>query len=265
MNIRFYNYTLYIFSGIAIFLSLLNIAFCSCSLAFNKKEKSLREEAVWTARKLSIIPERTWNLIQDKTQIPEEYKPAFSEIYQELMGENHGEVDDTLKRWIMVSNPDFNVFQYDNLSQELESLRTWYQSNQEQMTEIIRKHSKLCKNKFSRSLLKNKEPIYYSISENYKKYSIMIRSEYRVGEFLYGIPDNEESAIYHPEGQRVFIHDGYICGDGYGKLVGWNDGKIKKSTGHGNFCWGGEARKASEEEIKEFMSALMSQETVKNY
>lgn len=93
----------------------------------------------------------------------------------------------------------------------------------------------------------------------------MVRSKYKVGEFLYGIPGSDESAIYHPEGQRVFIHDGYICGDGYGKLVGWNDGKIKKSTGHGNFCWGGDVRKASDEEIKEFMSALMSQETVKNY
>lgn len=265
MHIRYYDYTVYILSGITIFLSLLNIAFCTCSLTFNKKEKSLRKEAVWTARKLSTIQERTWNLIQDKTQIPEDYKPAFSEIYQELMGENHGEVEDTLRRWIMVSNPDFNVSQYENLSQELESLRTWYQSNQEQMTEIVRKHSKLCKNKFSRIHLKNKEPIDYSIIENYKKYSIMIRSKYKVGEFLYGIPGEDESAIYHPEGQRVFIHDGYICGDGYGKLVGWNDGKIKKSTGHGNFCWGGEVRKASDEEIEEFMSALMSQETVKNY
>lgn len=153
-----------IFAYIAIFLSLLNIALCSCSLIFNKKEKSLREEAVWTARKLSTIQERTWNLIQDKTQIPEEYKPAFSEIYQELMGENHGEVDDTLMRWIMASNPDFKVSQYENLFRELESLRTWYQSNQEQLTEIVRKHSKLCKNKFSRSLLKNKEPIDYSIA-----------------------------------------------------------------------------------------------------
>ena len=59
MSIRFYNYTLYILSGITIFLSLLNIAFCSCSLIFNKKEKSLREEAVWTTRKLSTIQERT--------------------------------------------------------------------------------------------------------------------------------------------------------------------------------------------------------------
>ncbi len=93
----------------------------------------------------------------------------------------------------------------------------------------------------------------------------MKRSEYKIGEFLYGIIDDEESAKYHPEGQRVFIHDGYIDGDGYGKLVGWNDGEIKKSTGYGNFCWGADVRKATEEEIKEFMRALMNQDVIKYY
>lgn len=59
----------------------------------------------------------------------------------------------------------------------------------------------------------------------------MEKSEYKIGEFLYGITDSEESAKYHPENQRVFIHNGYKNGDGYGKLIGWNDGVIKKSTG----------------------------------
>lgn len=45
----------------------------------------------------------------------------------------------------------------------------------------------------------------------------MKRSEYKIGEFLYGIPSDEESAKYHPENQRVFIHTGYINGDGYYK------------------------------------------------
>lgn len=93
----------------------------------------------------------------------------------------------------------------------------------------------------------------------------MKRSEYKIGEFLYGIPDSEESAKYNPENQRVFIHNGYKDGDGYGKLIGWNDGEIKKSTGWGNFCWGGSVRKATEEEIEPFMRALMSQDVIKEY
>lgn len=93
----------------------------------------------------------------------------------------------------------------------------------------------------------------------------MKRSQYNVGEFLCGIPDSEECAKYNPQGQRVFIHNGYINGDGYGMLVGWHDGKIVKSTGWKNFCWGGLVRRATQEEIEEFMKALMKQNTITNY
>lgn len=93
----------------------------------------------------------------------------------------------------------------------------------------------------------------------------MKRSEFEIGEFLYGIPSSEESAKYNPEDQRVFIHNGYVSGDGYGKLIGWNDGVIKKSTGCGNFCWGGNVRKATDEEKEQFMRALMNQDIIKYY
>jgi len=84
----------------------------------------------------------------------------------------------------------------------------------------------------------------------------MAKSEYKAGTFLYGIPSNEEVAKYNPEGQRVFIHDGCVTGDGYGKAIGYEDGVLKRSTGYGNFQWGGDVRLATEEEIREFFSKL---------
>ena len=90
------------------------------------------------------------------------------------------------------------------------------------------------------------------------------RSEYNIGEFLYGIPD-KEAEKYNPEGQRVFIHNGYVNGDGYGILIGWHDGEIKKSIGWRNFCWGGKVRKVTDKEKEQFMIALMLQDTIKNY
>lgn len=91
------------------------------------------------------------------------------------------------------------------------------------------------------------------------------RTEYRIGEFLYGIPSSEESAKYNPECQRVFIHNGYENGDGYGILLGWHDGEIKRSTGWKNFMWGGDVREATAEEIDGFMKELMNQETIRPY
>lgn len=89
-------------------------------------------------------------------------------------------------------------------------------------------------------------------------------SKYRVGEFLYGIPSSEESAKYNPEDERVFIHDGMIDGDGYGKLIGFEDGKLVHSTGYGNFCWGGDVRLATDEEIKTFINKIHNNDKI-NY
>ena len=93
----------------------------------------------------------------------------------------------------------------------------------------------------------------------------MKRTEFNYGEFLYGIPSSKESEKYNPENQRVFIHNGYINGDGYGKLIGWHDGKICKSNGFKNFMWGDKVRKSTTKEIEEFMQQLHNQEIVKNY
>ena len=87
----------------------------------------------------------------------------------------------------------------------------------------------------------------------------MNRSEYNIGQFLYGIPSSEESAKYHQENQRVFIHNGYVNGDGYGMLIGWENGELVKSTELNNFMWGGKVRPATDDEIEEFMKSLMHQ------
>ncbi len=85
---------------------------------------------------------------------------------------------------------------------------------------------------------------------------------YTIGTFLYGIPSNEVVASYHPEDQRVFIYNGYTSGDGYGMLIGWEDGKLVHSTGWGNFCWGGDVRLATEEEIKQFMNQVYNNDAI---
>lgn len=90
----------------------------------------------------------------------------------------------------------------------------------------------------------------------------MRRSEYEIGQFLYGIPSSEESAKYHPENQRVFIHNGYENGDGYGILIGWEDGKIIKSPEWDNFMWGGRVRPATDDEIEIFMEQVMSKDQI---
>ena len=90
-------------------------------------------------------------------------------------------------------------------------------------------------------------------------------NNFKAGDFCYGIPSSETSAKYHPEGQRVFIFNGVITGDGYGMLLGWYYGRIVKSTGLRNFMWGGDARLATEDEIEEFIRKCSIQQTIYPY
>lgn len=89
--------------------------------------------------------------------------------------------------------------------------------------------------------------------------------EFKQGDFLYGIPSSKESEKYHPENERVFIYSGHKNGDGYGKLIGFHDHKICKSSGWNNFMWGGDVRKATPDEVKAFMVKVFHSEPIKNY
>lgn len=87
------------------------------------------------------------------------------------------------------------------------------------------------------------------------------KSRFKKGDFLYGIPSSKASEKYNLEGERVFIHSGYESADGYWILIGFHEHKIKRSSGHGNFQWGGDVRYATDEEIEEFMNKLMWQKS----
>lgn len=93
------------------------------------------------------------------------------------------------------------------------------------------------------------------------------RSEFDIGDFLVGIPSEEAKEYYKntPIEEMVFIHNGYVNGDGYGILLGCEDGKVRKSTGFANFMWGGSARLATDDEKEKFMFKVMCQDIIRDY
>lgn len=107
----------------------------------------------------------------------------------------------------------------------------------------------------------NVESLIDMFSKNYSSKN----DEFKAGDFLYGIPSSKESEKYNPEGERVFIYSGHKNGDGYGKLIGFHDHKVCKSSGWNNYMWGGDVRKATPEEINDFMVKVFHSEPIKNY
>ena len=86
---------------------------------------------------------------------------------------------------------------------------------------------------------------------------------YKAGDFLYKLGDKG----INKEAHRVFIQTGYTTGDGYGVLIGFeSDGKLRKSTGYGNYQYGDDVRLATEEEIKVFINEVFNyQDPIREY
>ena len=85
----------------------------------------------------------------------------------------------------------------------------------------------------------------------------MIKMEnlYKAGDFLYKLGDKG----IKKESQRVFIYTGQLNADGYGVLLGFDsDGKLRKSTGYGNYQYGNNVRLATQKEIKEFIAEVFN-------
>ena len=84
----------------------------------------------------------------------------------------------------------------------------------------------------------------------------MKQEKIKPGTYLYKLSHPEDDNI--PEGgKRVFIHDGRIDGDGYGVMLGFvSDNELCKSSGYGNFCYGGDVRSATDEVIDLFVKAV---------
>lgn len=79
---------------------------------------------------------------------------------------------------------------------------------------------------------------------------------YKAGDYLYKLSHPKDDNL--PEGgKRVFIYSGKITADGYCVLFGFtSDSELCSSSGYGNYCYGGNVRYASEEEIQLFVKEV---------
>lgn len=78
---------------------------------------------------------------------------------------------------------------------------------------------------------------------------------FKAGDYLYKLGDKCTLS----KAKRVFIYTGELNADGYGVLVGFTaEGKLMKSSGYGNYQYGGVVRHASEDEIKMFIQEVFN-------
>lgn len=135
-----------------------------CYFSYNNQEIRLRTEAEAQRGKVEGVHDKMWKVIQQKAQVTDEYKDAFSEIYPAIMeGRYSGNGDGSLMKWVTESNPNFDTSLYKDLMQSIEVLRTEFQRSQEMMLDVVREHTALCTTYPSKWFIKNKTPIEYTV------------------------------------------------------------------------------------------------------
>lgn len=87
--------------------------------------------------------------------------------------------------------------------------------------------------------------------------------EYQPGDYLYKLGTKGKLS----KNKKVFIHNGYVTGDGYGVLLGFTDDEqLCTSSGWGNYCYGGDVRYATQDEIEEFIKQVQNYDKpIRNY
>ena len=148
--------------------------YAGCYFSYNNKEITLRTQAEAQRGKVEGVHDKMWKVLQQKAQVSNEYKDAFTEIYPAIMeGRYSGNGDGSLMKWVTEQNPNFDVSLYKDLMQSIEVLRTEFQKNQERMLDLIREHSTLCNTYPARWFIKNTEAIQYTIVSSSKSKVVM--------------------------------------------------------------------------------------------
>ena len=163
-----------------ILISLLSIiivgigSIAACYFSYNNREITLRTQAEAQRGKIEGVYDKMWKVIQQKAQVSNEYKDAFTEIYPAIMdGRYSAENDGSLMKWVTEQNPNFDTSLYKDLMQSIEVLRTEFQKSQERMLDIIREHTTLCTTYPAKWFISNKTQIEYTIISSTKSKVVM--------------------------------------------------------------------------------------------
>ena len=138
------------------------------------KEIALRTQAEAQRGKVEGVHDKMWKVLQQKAQVSNEYKDAFTEIYPAIMeGRYSGNGDGSLMKWVTEQNPNFDVSLYKDLMQSIEVLRTEFQKNQERMLDIVREHRDLCARYPGKWFISNTADIEYTIVSSGRSKTVM--------------------------------------------------------------------------------------------
>lgn len=159
--------------SIAVIVMVFGVVTLSMHFSYNNTDAKLRAQAEAQRGKIEGVHDKMWKVLQQKAQVSNEYKNAFSEIYPALIEGRYSQGDGSLMKWIQEANPNFDTSLYKDLMQSIEIQRTEFAKTQERMLDIIREHEVLQTTVPSKWFLKNTEPIEYVVISSTRSKIVM--------------------------------------------------------------------------------------------
>lgn len=158
---------------VAIVIAVFGLTTLTMYFTYNNKDAKLRAQAEAQRGKIESVHDKMWKVLQQKAQVSNEYKDAFSEIYPALIEGRYSQGDGSLMKWITEANPNFDTSLYKDLMQSIEIQRTEFQKVQERMLDIIREHNVLLTTVPSKWFISNTEPIEYTVISSTRSKTVM--------------------------------------------------------------------------------------------
>lgn len=87
--------------------------------------------------------DKMFKVLQQKAGVADEYKKAFGDIYPKLIEGRYSQGDGSLMKWIVESNPQFDISLYKNLMESIEIERNSFLTTQRQLIDLKREHDNL--------------------------------------------------------------------------------------------------------------------------
>ena len=159
--------------SIAVIVMVFGVVTLSMYFSYNNTDAKLRAQAEAQRGKIEGVHDKMWKVLQQKAQVSNEYKNAFSEIYPALIEGRYSQGDGSLMKWVQEANPNFDTSLYKDLMQSIEIQRTEFAKTQERMLDIIREHEVLQTTVPSKWFLKNTEPIEYVVISSTRSKIVM--------------------------------------------------------------------------------------------
>lgn len=151
-----------IISGVAVIIVLAIIWF-SMSVSYQNKEARYVNQFKAENQKIEATYDNMWKEIQQIAEVTDNYKESFKEIYVQITDARYDKDNGVLMKWITESNPQFDVSQYEKLSNVIEVERKRFLNAQTKIIDIVREHNNMLDVIPSKWFLSGKEYLEYEV------------------------------------------------------------------------------------------------------